>query len=176
MSESLAVGFANTRYAERGEPREAIATVRELRAWLATRDLPTRVTARDVESFHALRETVRRLLDAAVNAMALPSADVAALNQAAARAPTWPELVVTTRGAERHDRCEADPADAALAALARSTAEMVAGPGRERLRACRAPGCVMFFEQTSRRRSWCSAGCGNRARVARHYERTRAGS
>jgi predicted RNA-binding Zn ribbon-like protein len=48
-----------------------------------------------------------------------------------------------------------------------------------RVRHCSGPGCVLHFYDTSRRgdRRWCSmAGCGNRAKAARHYARSRDGS
>lgn len=48
-----------------------------------------------------------------------------------------------------------------------------APPGR--LRRCDGAGCVLWFLDTSRngRRRWCSmAGCGNRAKVKAHYDRT----
>ena len=41
----------------------------------------------------------------------------------------------------------------------------------DRLSACHGPGCVLYFFRTHGRREWCSATCGNRARVARHYKR-----
>ncbi|QYG94028.1 CGNR zinc finger domain-containing protein [Iamia sp. SCSIO 61187] len=46
-----------------------------------------------------------------------------------------------------------------------------------RVRACAHPDCVLHFYDTSRKgnRRWCSmAGCGNRAKAARHYARTRS--
>lgn len=51
--------------------------------------------------------------------------------------------------------------------------ELLAGEGRTRLRACLAPNCVLYFVKEHTRREWCSPGCGNRARVARHYQRHR---
>jgi predicted RNA-binding Zn ribbon-like protein len=50
---------------------------------------------------------------------------------------------------------------------------LLAGPDASRIRACQAPGCVLFFLAERRRRDWCSPACGNRARVARHYRRQR---
>jgi predicted RNA-binding Zn ribbon-like protein len=47
-------------------------------------------------------------------------------------------------------------------------------PGR--VRACSGHECVLHFYDTSKagRRQWCSmAGCGNRAKARRHYERSR---
>jgi predicted RNA-binding Zn ribbon-like protein len=62
---------------------------------------------------------------------------------------------------------------AALAAVARDGATLVADPQRP-LRACRAPGCVLYFVRDHPRQEWCSVTCGNRARAARHYRRLRA--
>ena len=41
------------------------------------------------------------------------------------------------------------------------------------LRACLAPGCVLYFVKDHPRREWCGPACGNRARAARHYRRHR---
>jgi predicted RNA-binding Zn ribbon-like protein len=179
MDDSLAVRFANTRFADRGEPRDLLDSVSGLHQWLSENDLPTQVTGRDVATFQALREATRRVLRALVDHERLPVDDVAALNRTAASAPRWRELVVSPVddvGLRVVDRSAADPVRAALGRLAGSVIDLVAGAGRERVRACGGPGCVMFFEESRARRRWCSAGCGNRARVARHYERTHHGS
>ncbi|MFJ9951114.1 CGNR zinc finger domain-containing protein [Kitasatospora sp. NPDC091207] len=39
------------------------------------------------------------------------------------------------------------------------------------MRACPAPGCILFFLQQHARRAWCSTACGTRVRVARHSRR-----
>jgi len=47
---------------------------------------------------------------------------------------------------------------------------------RDRIRACAGHDCVLHFYDTSRagKRMWCSmAGCGNRAKARRHYERAK---
>jgi predicted RNA-binding Zn ribbon-like protein len=63
------------------------------------------------------------------------------------------------------------PAAAPLSAIATQAVELFGqGDGFE-LRACLAPGCVLYFVKDHPRREWCSAGCGNRARAARHYAR-----
>jgi predicted RNA-binding Zn ribbon-like protein len=60
-----------------------------------------------------------------------------------------------------------------LAACAASAIELLTGPDRDALRACGAPGCALLFLKDHPRRAWCSTACGNRARQARHYARTR---
>jgi predicted RNA-binding Zn ribbon-like protein len=56
-----------------------------------------------------------------------------------------------------------------LAAIARSSAEIISEGTSSRLRACSNPSCRLFFYDTSRtrRRRWCSMSrCGNRHKVA----------
>lgn len=120
-----------------------------------------------------LRATSRADLEAAVGV----------LNRACARAPSWSELrwppdddgtdAAAAGGGEpvRVTRSAHDPALAAVAAIAEEAVALFAGPDRLLLRACRAPGCVLYFVRNHPRREWCSDGCGNRARVARHYQR-----
>jgi predicted RNA-binding Zn ribbon-like protein len=56
-----------------------------------------------------------------------------------------------------------------LAAVARSSAEIIAEGAHARLRLCANPQCGLFFydDSRTRRRRWCSmALCGNRSKVA----------
>jgi predicted RNA-binding Zn ribbon-like protein len=65
------------------------------------------------------------------------------------------------------------PQTLALAAAARSAMEILAGH-TDRLRRCANPACSMLFLADTTRRQWCTPNlCGNRARVARHYRRSR---
>ncbi|MEU5282499.1 ABATE domain-containing protein [Streptomyces sp. NPDC020755] len=101
---------------------------------------------------------------------------LAHLNAAAAREPVAPQLHWPDEGAPvaRLLSAEADPRVRLVAALARDAVDFLSGPECERLRACHAPRCVRYFIRSHGRQEWCKPSCGNRARVARHYERTRA--
>ncbi|MDE1819774.1 MAG: ABATE domain-containing protein [Euryarchaeota archaeon] len=70
------------------------------------------------------------------------------------------------------------PAARVAGSLARDAIALLASPARSKLQACRGTDCVHFLLARTQTQMWCSAsGCGNRARVARHYRRTRrAGS
>jgi predicted RNA-binding Zn ribbon-like protein len=90
---------------------------------------------------------------------------VETLNRACADSPTWSQLTWpstrTTHGSE-------------LSKIAEEAVDLFSGRDRDRLRPCGGPGCVLYFVRTHPRQEWCSAGCGNRARVARHYRRHHA--
>ncbi|MFG2003714.1 CGNR zinc finger domain-containing protein [Spirillospora sp. NPDC048911] len=62
------------------------------------------------------------------------------------------------------------------AILAEAAAELLTDPSFGRVRQCEADDCVMVFLPAHPRRRWCSpARCGNRARVARYYQRHKSG-
>ncbi|MFG2006366.1 CGNR zinc finger domain-containing protein [Spirillospora sp. NPDC048911] len=150
----------------------------------------------DLGRFVALRDAIRALARQAVNGAVPPAraleessagasaessagafaessvGPLAVVNAAAAGAPRWPRLALVPPMVV--EETAAPAVDAALAAIARSAIEILGGPHRAELRACGGPGCVLFFVKQHPRREWCSPGCGNRARVSRHYERHRA--
>ena len=65
-----------------------------------------------------------------------------------------------------------------LAPVAIAAAQLLAEGDATRVRRCDAPGCGLWFLDTSKNgsRRWCSmARCGNRAKVTAHKRRKRAG-
>ncbi|MFC9976307.1 CGNR zinc finger domain-containing protein [Spirillospora sp. NPDC127200] len=183
LGEPLAVEFGNTRHTVRGDLREGLATPAMLAAWLRAHaadfsgdlaDSAARALGDgDLARFVRLRDAVRALARALVNGAAPPAVHLMALNEAAAAAPSWPRLS-WTGGPAVQEVTAAPPVDAVLAVIAASAMEVFGGPQRSALSACGGPGCVLFFVRRHPRRAWCSPGCGNRARVSRHYERHRA--
>ncbi len=179
IGEPLAVDLANTLVVhEDGETVDFLVTPGGLSDWLEAEserlDGWAPVTRGDLSYFLAMRAAVRELFGALLGG-GVPSEDVVGtINAASARAPTYPELDCS--GARPRVRMGGpDPgAAASLAAVARSAVDLAGGPARDLLRVCGAPGCFWLFVAFKPRRRWCSEPCGNRARVARHYERHRA--
>jgi predicted RNA-binding Zn ribbon-like protein len=138
----------------------ALADVRDLRA--AARALFAR----------AVRPGEPSPADAA-RLMPVPEA-LRRLNEAAARTPT---VLVLAWADTAEPVAHAAPAHGGRAdlgaALAQAVIGFLAGPDRQRLRACQAPRCVRYFLKEHPRQQWCKPSCGNRARVARHGERHR---
>ncbi|WP_326820004.1 CGNR zinc finger domain-containing protein [Streptosporangium sp. NBC_01756] len=133
-----------------------------------------------------LRQGVRALFAKAVAPGPVSSADADRLpgfaasldlvNAAAFAAPLAPRLDWPAEGvpsATSVPAGEAAESPRIRAALAASAIDLLAGPYRERLRACPAPRCVLYFAKEHPRQEWCSVGCGNRARAARHYHQHR---
>ncbi len=132
-------------------------------------------TALRVVEFRALRETVRELLDAAVEGRSPAPDAVQRVNAVSAAAPSWVRLDASDpdRPAVRRATVSGSRTSQILAAIASSAIELVGGADRERLRRCPAPSCGRPFLTERRGTIWCSPACGNRARVARHHARRR---
>lgn len=177
LGEPLAIDLANTVMVVReGEALDLLATPDDLRRWLeAERGLlgDCAFAVSHLEEIRALRDAVRSLLAAWAEGRVPPTEALERVNAVSAAAPLAPQLKLADTGrlelAERTG--ESDALAQLLGRLARATIELLTGPSRERLHLCRAPSCGMFFLGARR---WCSAACGNRARAARYYRRTKA--
>jgi predicted RNA-binding Zn ribbon-like protein len=173
----------NTIWADRHGVYDALTTVSNLRAWLAAvgpgDGAPPSSNAGDLDRFRALRDALRRLAalltgdtrPRAASAITDVGRAVAEVNQAAALAPAWPQLAYRQGQLQLAPAGRASATRRALSSIARDAIDLMTGDTRASLRACDAPGCVLYFVKDHPRREWCSTACGNRARAARHYER-----
>jgi predicted RNA-binding Zn ribbon-like protein len=180
LGEPLPIELHNTLYAVRGRIADGLAEPASLRGWLGAlaEGLPVEPRAVDqgrLGDVLALRAAVREALHAEHEGRAMSSEAVAELNRASARNPGSLQLAqdggVRTSEIRQH---APSTTDVVLGLIASSTIELVTGPRAGDLRACGAPGCALMFLKDHPRREWCSATCGNRARQARHYARTKA--
>ena len=193
LGEPLPVELMNTIWADREGVHDALDGAAGTAAWL--RSIAPRIdltTANDLDTLSvaeidrlarrlvALRDALRRLAAEATGDPRLPAASatrelddaVNALNHAAGAVPRWSALAWAPGGTpERRTRTNGQAAAAAVSAIAEEAIGLFSQDERLRLRACMAPGCVLYFLKDHPRREWCSATCGNRARGARHYQR-----
>ncbi|MFI2207973.1 CGNR zinc finger domain-containing protein [Streptomyces sp. NPDC020192] len=195
LGEPLPVELMNTIWADRDGVHDALCDPDGTRTWLhavagrmdlmAPGDLDA-LTTSDLDRLGGrligLRDALRRLAaeatedprPAAVSDTRELDEAVAVLNEAAGETPHW-SVLSWTPGQEpsRHARSSGQAASAAVSAIAEESITLFSQAARHQLRACLAPGCVLYFLKNHPRREWCSAGCGNRARSARHYQRHR---
>jgi predicted RNA-binding Zn ribbon-like protein len=182
--EPVAVRLMNTVWADRHGVHDALTRPADLAGWLseigASEDVPP-VTPEDLAQARDLRDALRRL--AALRTGDTRPAAVSAIGDA----PTAVDTVNRVAAGLAAPRLELEgdalglgprPADqtvtAILADVAVQAMALLTDPDVPPLRACFAPGCVLYFVQGHPRREWCSTACGNRARAARHYERHRS--
>ncbi|GIJ41163.1 CGNR zinc finger domain-containing protein [Micromonospora andamanensis] len=175
--EPLALDLVNTR----PTGADLLAAPADLRTWLSLQAnrfpqargfAAVEYTSADLAAVYKVRECTARVLDHARHGTQPPSDDLKALNRAQRAAPairevTWNGTAVTAT----HSRT--GPLGTQLTAwLAEAAAELLTDSAVVGIRQCEADDCVMLFLPAHPRRRWCSAArCGNRVRVARHYQR-----
>ena len=186
--EPLPVRLMGTIHADTDGIHDELRTPADVDEWLDTAGVDragARATGEELARARALRDAVRRLAahvtqDRRLAAVPADEAgalrDVAAaldqVNTAAAELPA-PLLTLRDGRLELGTRPGASAVTTGLARVAEQAAALLGGPDAARLRACYAPGCVLYFIKTHPRREWCSVACGNRVRAARHYQRVR---
>ena len=130
----------------------------------------------DPTATRRLRAALRDLFDAHLAHRAPRATSVEDVTAVAGSVPTSPRLTYSATGepiadTRWHTEQGGNPA---LAAIAREAIDLLATPDKaSRLRRCANPTCSMLFLAETTRRQWCASNvCGNRMRVARHYQRT----
>jgi predicted RNA-binding Zn ribbon-like protein len=172
VSGNIALDLAGTRKWRRTEPEELLGDTADLTRWFAeSGQFPADVTA-DPASLRValtLREAVYRLAHSRLEAAPFDSADLAVVNDLAARPGVRVEL--TANGVARFG-----DAEAALADVARSAVDALADVDTP-MKECGRPTCTRIYFDRSRgaRRTWCGMDeCGNRVKAAAYRARKRA--
>jgi predicted RNA-binding Zn ribbon-like protein len=183
----------NTIWADQTGVHDALKSRVELSSWLAAvgdrlfaaGESVTRPARQgELDDFRELR-TALRVLAAAVTEDARPAALASIegrspasaarlLNTLSAAAPPIPRLRWPEQKAELTPPTGARAPVVAMSAVAGAAVQLLDESRGHLLRACQAPGCVLYFVKDHPRREWCSPSCGNRARAARFYQRHRA--
>jgi predicted RNA-binding Zn ribbon-like protein len=170
----VSIEFANTVFAVRGRPTEGLESPEALARWLRDVGFPVDdVTRSDLDAARTLRAAIRTIARAITQCQEWDAEAVATVNACAASPPRWRELIIErAAGPGIAGRSGGTPVETALGEIADNAIDIFGGPSRADLRGCPGPNCILFF-LTDGRREWCSKSCGNRARAARHYARTR---
>lgn len=195
VGEHLCLDFVNTQILVNDAPMDLLRDFDDVVAWAVAAKLMEAASAKDhsrrwrgdkaerafrqaIDLRASLRQMAERLADGRRN---LPQATLDRINHALRTPARGCDLeLVRAKGA--HDRYETrshrvfhEPIDL-LAPIAESAARLLSGGELSLVKKCGNPRCILYFYDTTRnhRRRWCSmTACGNRAKVAAHYQRSR---
>jgi predicted RNA-binding Zn ribbon-like protein len=181
--ETPPVRLMSTIWADADGVHDDLRTTADVDAWLDAVGVDragAHATEDELALTRALRDAVRLLAayatrddrPGAASAVTDVAAAVSQVNSIAAKLPA-PRLTLGDGRLERGVRGGPPPVTTGLAQVAEQAVGLLGGADAARLRACYAPGCVLYFVKTHPRREWCSVACGNRVRAARHYQRAR---
>jgi predicted RNA-binding Zn ribbon-like protein len=191
LDEPAPLALVNTIWTDRNGVHDALSDPGDVHTWMraigvqsgltpgidGTRELSTDVVQHLVDLRDALRRIAadhthdpRSLGQSPVHDISTATSIV---NSASAMSRVWPELRPDGVALLRREVSSDDTvADALTTVIAQQAIWLVSSEQWALLRPCTAPGCAYYFMKTYRR-EWCSALCGNRARVARHAARHR---
>jgi predicted RNA-binding Zn ribbon-like protein len=176
----LAVDFANTVACPGCRGGDALASTREADRWVRRKlpDLDLRIGPRDLPRLRRFRDDVRGVLAASADQTRPASAALSAVNRAVGRSPPYAELRWRPGKWLAEEREAPGPTSARLAAIvAHAAIDLLSGTPSPRVIRCEGPACVHFLVARRAEQRWCSpTGCGNRARVQRHYRKLRSGA
>jgi predicted RNA-binding Zn ribbon-like protein len=174
VSGDPALDFIGTlKWRRSAEPKELLGDPAALDRWFVESGTLTGAPASsgdDLRAARELRESVYRLVSAALGGGPARTEDVAAVNRAAAARP------VTTALVDGRREASGTPAQA-LSSIARAAIEVVAHADPAELKECGRPACTRVYLDRSHghRRAWCGMQeCGNRVKAAAYRERRRA--
>ncbi|WP_148589195.1 ABATE domain-containing protein [Streptomyces sp. WAC01526] len=162
--------FAATLRARRMARFEMFATPDRLDAWYVESGIVDSVSpARQADVVRAttVREAVYQLITARRLGADFDDEALAAVNDAARRAPAAPQLTHSGRWTAATQR-------EALSTVARHAVELLSGPDVPLLKECGNPECTRVYIDRSRgsRRQWCGMdSCGNKIKAAAYRAR-----
>ena len=175
LGESLSLDLVNTRVRQDGALVDLLDTPAALNAWLRLQakrlSWVGTASVADWRAVHALRESIDELFRARREHGRPAVAAVAAVSEALSAPSARVRLVWTGKEPRLAPLSTRSRRSALLGELAADAVAVLTRPQAGRLRKCANPDCVLQFVAYNPRRQWCSSAlCGNRARVARHYQ------
>lgn len=127
----------------------------------------------EISSF---RDRLRELLVSLANTKQLSSNDVAWINGILREKGGYAELKETSEGYSKNIRVDLSEPRSILIPIMESFVDMICFGQLDLLRKCERADCILYFYDTTKnhRRRWCSMSiCGNRAKVAKFYQKKR---
>jgi predicted RNA-binding Zn ribbon-like protein len=181
--------FINTQMIVQGNPTDLLGGCEDLVTWLVQARVVDKVQAavvmtqwghKDQEQLFEqgirFRGTLREMVKRIVARKSIPHSAVKFINQVLSRCPGYPQLVYKNWGYTRQFQSQAAQKDGILAPLAEAASDLLCSGKLSLVKKCGNPSCILYFYDTTKNhaRNWCSMQlCGNRIKVAAHYQRKR---
>ena len=185
----LCLDFINTQMIVQSNPTDLLGGCEDLVTWLVQASVMDKVQAalvttewshKDQEQLFEqgirFRGTLREMAKRIVARKSIPHSAVAFINQVLSRCPGYPQLVYKKEGFTRQFQPQAAQKDCLLAPLAEAASDLLCSGNLSLVKKCGNPACILYFYDTTKNhtRNWCSMQlCGNRIKVAAHYQRKR---
>lgn len=182
--------FINTQMIVNGAPTDALESFEDFNTWLVQANLVTTTQAEVagaelnhkertslLEQAKAFRATLRELAARIVVRKPIPASSIDSINQLLSQRPGYPQLVRRKSRFEQRFHSAAAPVHNLLVPLAEAAGDLLCRADFTLIKKCGNPACILYFYDSTKNhtRNWCSMQmCGNRMKVAAHYQRKRS--
>lgn len=184
----LCLDFVNTEVIANGEPVDLLAGFVDLVKWSVAAGVlgaaqgkasikewgGKREAERAFEAAKMFRGALRQMTGRMTEGKTAHGSTVDAINGALLHKAGLAQVVRVPNGYEKRFHASYHEPRHLLAPIAESAADLLCEADHSLLRKCENPACILFFYDTTKNhaRRWCSmSACGNRAKVAAHYQR-----
>ena len=189
VADNLCLDFLNTQIVNDGKPKDLLNDFEDLVEWTEAvkliepaqseglihdwaRQSETKRFFAEVKEF---RRALREMVEAITKTKAVKPSTIKMINAILNHGYGYHELVKTESGFEKRFRTNFDIPRQLLIPIAESAADLISGNSKN-IRKCESPTCILYFYDITKNhgRRWCSMNaCGNRAKAAAFYKRTR---
>ncbi len=131
----------------------------------------------DLVELSSFRDRLREVVVELVGSKKLKNGDIKWINEILREKGGYSELVKTPDGFAKQSKIDLKEVSELRVPIVEAFVDLVALGNIDYVRKCERPGCQLYFYDTTKnhRRRWCSMSiCGNRAKVAKFYERRRS--
>ena len=178
--------FINTEIVQDGKPVDLLNEVNDLYEWLSQAGFhvevapeldKTKPAEEILRASRAYRRALRLAMQTITTTGVVPLEILHKTNDYLLRRNHWFELSKASNGHLLRDHWTVEQPEDVCSPIAHSFAQFLSLGDLSRVRKCKNPDCVLYFNDTSKSgtREWCSlALCGNRLRVAAFRRRKAA--
>lgn len=131
----------------------------------------------DLVELRSFRDRLREVVVELVGSKNLKNVDIKWINEILHEKGGYSELVRTPDGFAKQSKIDLKEVSEVRVPIVEAFVDLVALGNIDYVRKCERPDCILYFYDTTKnhRRRWCSMSiCGNRAKVAKFYERRRS--
>ena len=188
VGNQAALDFVNTDLVLDGNPTDLLPSFEALISWSIQAGLVTKEEAKRIEQasgrhdaetlkqVKAFRTTMREMAERLAAGRPVLQATIEAVNLALRHRLGYPQVSRRHGAFERTYQTEVKNPKQLLGLLAEAASDLLTACDPSLVKKCQNPACVLLFYDTTKNhaRHWCSMSlCGNRSKVAAHYQRHR---
>jgi len=190
IADNLSLDFLNTQIVDDGKPKDLLNNFEDFIEWSEAvkligpvqseklirdwaRQSETKKFFSEVKEF---RRTLREMIEGITKIKGVKPSTIKMINGILHQGYGYHELVKTESGFEKRFRSNFDKPQQLLTPIAESAADLISYGNPKNVRKCEGSTCILYFYDTTKNhaRRWCSmTACGNRAKAAAFYKRTR---